>query len=197
MIFRGFRTVRVCALALTAGWLGGCTSTPLPAHERPASWAQPVAHAGLPNFHKVSDSLYRGAQPTREGFHQLAVMGVRTVINARQDDTDGDWVSAEGMNYQRLPMSAWDPNDRDVIRFLQIATDSKAAPVFVHCHRGADRTGFLCAMYRVGVQGWTKDDAIAEMTQGGMGYHDIYQSQVRYVRDADVERIRREAGMVP
>jgi protein tyrosine/serine phosphatase len=182
---------------LTALWLDGCTTAPLPASERPASWAQPIAHEGLPNFCQVSDSLYRGAQPTSEGFQQLAAMKIKTVINARQGDADGDAITTLKMTYVRLPMSAWDANDEDVIRFLRIATDPNATPVFVHCHRGADRTGVLCAMYRVAVQGWSKDDAIAEMTQGGMGYHRIYRNLASYVRDADVARIRREAGIVP
>ncbi|GAF98053.1 unnamed protein product, partial [marine sediment metagenome] len=34
-------------------------------------WATAIERPGLPNFHKVSDSLYRGAQPTAEGFREL------------------------------------------------------------------------------------------------------------------------------
>ena len=33
-------------------------------------------------------------------------------------------------------------------------------------YRGSDRTGLLCAIYRVVFEGWTKDDAMAEMFGG-------------------------------
>ena len=34
---------------------------------RPGKWAVPVTLAGVPNLHKVSDKLYRSAQPTAGG----------------------------------------------------------------------------------------------------------------------------------
>jgi protein tyrosine phosphatase (PTP) superfamily phosphohydrolase (DUF442 family) len=70
-------------------------------------------------------------------------MGTKTVVNARQDDTDRDAIANLGMIYVRVPMSAWDADDEEVIRFLRIATDPKAIPVFVHCHRGAIEPGFF------------------------------------------------------
>lgn len=38
---------------------------------------------------------------------------------------------------------------------------------------GSDRTGTMCALYRIAVQGWSKEDAIREMTAGGFGFHRI------------------------
>jgi len=43
------------------------------------------------------------------------------------------------------------------------------------------------------VQGWTKDEAIAEMTQGGFGFHEVWQNLVEYLRDLDVEKLKRQA----
>ena len=42
-----------------------------PEEARPANWAQPVEMKGVPNLHKVSDVLYRSAQPTAEGMKNL------------------------------------------------------------------------------------------------------------------------------
>jgi protein tyrosine/serine phosphatase len=61
--------------------------------------------------------------------------------------------------------------------------------VFVHCRRGADRTGVVVAVYRVCVEGWTKEDAIAEMMTGGFHFHSSWQHLVRYVRDLDTEHV--------
>jgi protein tyrosine/serine phosphatase len=68
-------------------------------------------------------------------------------------------------------MKTWNPEDEEVVRFLQIVTSEDRGPVFVHCKRGADRTGTMCAVYRVVVDGWSKDDAILEMMYGGYGYY--------------------------
>lgn len=37
----------------------------------------------LPNFQKVDDYVYRGAQPTNSGFKDLAGCGIRTVVDLR------------------------------------------------------------------------------------------------------------------
>ena len=188
----------ICASALIAILsLGGCTTTPIPAAQRPSTWAQPVDHDGLPNCFKVSDTLYRGAQPDPKGLYELVSMGIRTVINARSEDYDSAGLAATKINYMHLPMSAFNAHDREVIAFLRIVTDKSTGPVFLHCQHGSDRTGLLCAMYRIAVQDWSKAQAIAEMTQGGMGFHGIFQNLIAYINDADIERLKREAGLLP
>ena len=53
----------------------------------------------------------------------------------------------------------------------------------------------MCAIYRVAVCGWTKEEAIEEMTRGGFGFHEIWENLPKYVRELDVEQIKRRAGM--
>ncbi len=40
----------------------------------------------LPNFHRVNENLYRGAQPKQGGIERLAHLGIKTIINLRDDD---------------------------------------------------------------------------------------------------------------
>jgi protein tyrosine/serine phosphatase len=84
----------------------------------------------------------------------------------------------------------WNACDEDVLWFLRIAADPARAPVFLHCQHGADRTGYLVAMYRVVVEGWDRERAIAEMTCDGNGFHPLCRNLIRYVRQADIERLR-------
>ena len=42
-----------------------------------------VTAPGVPNFHKVNDGLYRGGQPSRQGFESLAKLGIKTVLDLR------------------------------------------------------------------------------------------------------------------
>ncbi len=155
-------------------------------------WADPMDAAGLPNLHKVSDELYRGAEPTPEGVRQLEKLGIKTIVDLRSSGTPDD-VRGTGMTYVRIPSTAWQPEDKDVVQFLQTVMDKEHTPVFVHCRRGADRTGMMTAIYRVAVQGWTKDQAIAEMTQGGFGFYSGWQNLVRYIRDLNIEQLKQSA----
>jgi protein tyrosine/serine phosphatase len=82
--------------------------------------------------------------------------------------------------------------DEDAVRFLLIATDPARTPVLVHCHHGSDRTGGLCAAYRIIVQDWTKKDAIQELTGGGFGFHTLWFNIPRWVENLDVDAVRKE-----
>lgn len=50
---------------------------------RPESWAQPVEVGGVRNLHKVSDDLYRSAQPKAESLQGRADLGITTVLSVR------------------------------------------------------------------------------------------------------------------
>ena len=95
-------------------------------------------------------------------------------------------------------MIAWPliPEQRQVVRFLTIVTDPKKTPVLVHCRHGADRTGTMCAVYRIVVQGWTKEEAIKEMTDGGFGFHRAWGNHlIQWINNLDIDRIRQIAGI--
>lgn len=162
---------------------------------RPATWAQPVVLPGVPNLHKVSDRLYRSAQPTAEGMANLKKAGIKTLLNLRSFHSDRDEIGESDLGYERMYMKAWHPEEKEIVRFLQVATDTNKTPVLVHCQHGADRTGTMCAVYRLAVQGWTRDEAIREMTEGEFGFHGIWDNLVAYLRALDIEAVKRKAGI--
>jgi tyrosine-protein phosphatase SIW14 len=158
-------------------------------------WAQRIEQPGLPNFYKISDELYRGAQPTAEGMRQLEKLGVKTVVNLRALHSDRAEIKGTDLSYVHIGMTAWCISENDVIRFLRVVTDPNRMPVFVHCEHGADRTGAMCASYRVIVQGWSKEEAVKEMTKGGFGFHIFWQNLPRFIRKLNVQKIRNETGL--
>ena len=182
--------MRAWLLALLAS---ACVTAP-PELPRPAAWAEPVSCVGLPNLHRVSPHLWRGAQPHVEGFAELERLGVRTVVSLR---SSGGTPLPAGSTLElvELPMHAWNPAEEDVLAFLRIATDPRRVPVFVHCYHGADRTGLMCAAYRRVVQGWSAEEALAEMRGGDFGFHVVWGDIVALVRELDVEHLRRELGL--
>ncbi|HEU6447677.1 MAG TPA: tyrosine-protein phosphatase [Verrucomicrobiae bacterium] len=162
---------------------------------RPAIWAQPLSRQGISNFFQVTTNLYRGAQPTAAGMKQLKAMGIKTIVNLRAFHSDKDEVAGTGLKNVRFEMEPWHPEEDDAVKFLKVVTDTNNLPVFVHCQRGADRTGMMCAMYRVVVCGWSKQQAIDEMTEGGFKFSPVWKDLVAFVKKADVAEIRRRAGL--
>jgi protein tyrosine/serine phosphatase len=193
-------TLAAVCLCAALVLLGGCATNTLPAPDpRPSQWATPVAATGLPNLYRVNASLYRSAQPSRDGITALVegtplVAGdapIRTVVSLRTLRTDASLVMTPSrLSLEHIPAQSWHPEDEDVIQFLRIATDPARQPVLVHCRRGADRTGTMVAVYRIVVEGWTKADAIDEMTRGGYDFHPMWQNLIRYIEDLDVEAVR-------
>lgn len=152
-----------------------------PAVERPAEWAKPVVVPGVGNFHKITDRLYRGAQPTAEGFRELEKRGIKTVLNLRDNHDDRDEAKGTGIRLLRVEMEAWDIEDDEVAEALALLRKRKNAPFLVHCQHGSDRTGVVCAMFRMVEQGWSRADAIRELRDGGYGFHRVWKNISRYL----------------
>lgn len=163
---------------------------------RPAKWAEPITLAGVPNLHKVSDGLYRSAQPTSEGMANLAAMGIKTVVNLRDRHSDLDEIGDLPLQTRRIDIFTARMKDEYVKEFLSIVDDPNNAPILVHCQHGADRTGTMCAMYRILRQGWTPDEAIEEMKDGGYNYHSIWSNIPRFIRKS-AARLGEQAGHDP
>lgn len=162
---------------------------------RPENWAQPLELEGVPNLHRVTTNFYRSAQPTADGMKALKKMGIRTVVNLRSFHSDRDEIGDTGLAYEHIHMKAWHPEEKEIVRFLRIVSDKRRFPVLVHCKHGADRTGTMCAIYRIAIQGWTKKEAVAEMTQGGFGFHEIWSNLTQFIDGLDINGIKERAGM--
>ncbi len=160
--------------------------------ERPSTWAQPVKDATVKNLHRVTPQLYRSAQPDAAGMRELEKLGVRTVIDLRDLNSDVRAARGTGLRLVRVKMDAWHIEDEDIARALAVLRRKGQGPFLVHCHHGSDRTGVVCAMYRIVEQRWSREDAIRELTEGGFGFHAIWANIPRYLRNADVEKIRRQ-----
>lgn len=165
------------------------------ASNRPDDWAKAMDVEGVPNLYKVNKELYRSAQPTAKGMENLKEKGIETIINLRSFHSDRDEIGKTGLAYEHIYMKPWHAEKKEAIRFLQIVTDSRRTPVLVHCQKGSDRTGAMVALYRVAVQGWTKDRVIREMTEGGYGFHELWDNLPEWIRELDIESVKKQAGI--
>jgi protein tyrosine/serine phosphatase len=155
---------------------------------RPAEWAQPVGVQY--NLFQMSPTLYRSALPDRRAVPLLEKLKVGTVISFLPE-SDSIWLSTPGIDLVQLPYRTNHVDDADILKALRaIQTAEAKGPVLMHCKHGSDRTGLIAAMYRVIVQGWSKEDALSEMTQGGFGDNTHFRDGVRYMMQADVDKLR-------
>src|ERR1043165_2952186 len=134
------------------------------------------------NFHVVeSGILYRSGQLPLARLQELVIgHGIRTVISLRDgtdpvDQQEESWVNGKALKFVRIQPRGWSldetgkvPSEINVQTFREIMDTPANHPVLVHCFAGNHRTGLMCAIYRMDYQGWTNDEAMAEMRT--MGY---------------------------
>ena len=132
------------------------------------------------NFGKVNDHIYRGGQPSNKEYTELAALGIKTVIDLRDEPEKYARRSAEGagLRYINIQLNAKrPPTEAESDKFLQLVNDQRNWPVFVHCAGGRHRTGVLLAVYRMEMDGWDARRAYHEMKDfkfySSYGYGDM------------------------
>ena len=152
---------------------------------------------GINNFYQVDAHVYRGGQPTDEGFAYLARIGVKTVIDLREADersrAEERVLTAAGMAYVNVPMTGLTPpTESEISKILGILEDDNTGPVFVHCRRGADRTGAVVASYRIDHDHWDNARALKEAMARDMSSFQFPRQN--YIRTFQPRTIARAAG---
>lgn len=124
------------------------------------------AAVDVDNFGQVTEFYFRGGQPKDEAYDQLAAIGVKTIIDLRDDPKDYARRLTEqaGMKYINFPLDdkGYPPPDA-ATKFLALVNDRENWPVYVHCAGGRHRTGAMTAVFRMTVQGWDVNRAYEEM----------------------------------
>ena len=138
----------------------------------------------IDNFGKVDDHYYRGGQPDRREYEELSRLGVKTVIDLQADghEREKSLVEHAGMAYYKIPLTTQErPSDAAVKTFLSLVDDPARQPVYVHCAGGQHRTGVMTAVYRMTNDGWTPDQAFAEMKKFQFGVDFLHPEFKKFV----------------
>lgn len=150
-------------LSLTAVSLGQELSSP-----------NPTITIKIKNFGQMDERFYRGGQPKEKDYKDLALLGIRTVIDLREDPEEYEKPLVEqlGMRYINIPMIAKKyPTAEATELFLKTVSDPDSGKVFVHCAGGRHRTGAMGAVYRYQFYNWNFEQVYKEMKQ-----YDFYTS---------------------
>jgi protein tyrosine phosphatase (PTP) superfamily phosphohydrolase (DUF442 family) len=161
------KLTRLLALLMLASIFAYCSMLTAFADTSPKQeTAQGSAPLTLENFGQVNDHIYRGGQPNRYNYRQLAAIGIKTVVDLRGDSERDSRALAEGagMRYINLPMEPKQYPQPDAAQhFLEIVNDQSNWPVYVHCAGGRHRTGAMIAVYRITIDGWDIERTYQEM----------------------------------
>jgi len=150
----------------------------------------------LPNFQRINENLYRGGQPSAEGIKQLAALGIKTVISFRDTQSkvlrEMKQVEENGLKFINLRLSNWFASkDEEIHKIIEVIRDPEHHPVFIHCKRGADRTGTVAAVYRMMFDGWTSEEANREAKHHGIGWWQVWMKD--YIKGY-YERMKLKSG---
>jgi protein tyrosine/serine phosphatase len=167
----------------------------------PSAHGQKLHLAGIPNAGKVTDVLYRGAQPKEVGLSELKMLGITTIVDLRGEDREKVvWerkrAESLGMRFLHIPVSSWSPpTDEQVAQFLSLLHDNPGQKIFVHCRFGEDRTSVFIAAYRIASEKWSAEQAIKEMYF--FGFNGLWHPSMKlYVQDFPA-RLNSAPGLAP
>lgn len=153
------RAQAVVCLLLMIGFL---FAVPAQATDREAL----ITSCPIKNFGKIDDNIYRGGQPKKDEYRVLATIGIKTVIDLRDDAKDYAKAAAEdaGLRYINVPMDDKSlPSDEQTDRIMSMVNKTEDGPFYIHCAGGRHRTGVAVAVYRFHKYNWDYDQAYREM----------------------------------
>lgn len=154
-----------------------------PIFEFDPTTAKYASSRDLPAYVDINANVARGGRPTAKGIEQLSRKGFRTILNIENNieaiNRERLWVESAGMNYISIPLG-WDraPADEEIDEILRLLKDPNNFPIFLHCKHGEDRTGMVMGIYRVLVDGWSRQAAYEEMLE--LGFHKIFKALEDY-----------------
>ena len=125
------------------------------------------------NCYRLDTHFYRSAQPNDEGFADFQKKGIKSVLNLREHHSDNRKAAKTTLKLYHYPVAAGKLTRNDLMECL-LTVELAPKPIVIHCWHGSDRTGVVCAAYRIVKQGWPVDDAIREFTDGPFGFHSTF-----------------------
>ncbi len=163
------------------------------------------------NFWQVAPGVWRSNQPTHARFEKYAAMGIRTVVNLRGEEKRAHYLfeeeSCRKLGLKLVNAKLWARKAAPRERLVGVIDALRAAekPLVFHCKSGADRAGFVAAMYlmifedlpvqvarkqlglkyihlkntKTGVQDYILDIYEARLAHGEIGFEDWIRREYR------------------
>ncbi|PNC94740.1 protein tyrosine phosphatase [Akkermansia muciniphila] len=168
------------------------TAVPIACATAVMETAVPIEVKNTKNCYRLSPELYRSGQPGEDGFKALEKLGLKSILNLREYHSDTNEAKHTGLRLYRIKLAAGKVTREELMNCL-LVIDSAAKPILVHCWHGSDRTGIVCAAYRIVIQGWAPEQALEELMDERFGHHRSYYSNLaKLVRATDWKVFKEE-----
>jgi protein tyrosine phosphatase (PTP) superfamily phosphohydrolase (DUF442 family) len=165
-------------------------------HKDRSSFARRRWLRGIRKFAVVNDNIYIGSTPGYRGLHRLKEEGIKTVLNLRASLDYREIAESLGLRYYKIPLNGKrPPAEEQITKFLRVVENSENHPLFFHCNRARNRTYMVLGLYRIAHDGWSSEQAIAEMNH--FGWKAVPEDVVAFLENCangGLERIRQEAA---
>jgi protein tyrosine/serine phosphatase len=122
------------------------------------------------NRHQIATELWRSAQPAPYQLAWFAAQGVRTVVNLRGGREHGSWQLQKeacdrlGLDLVEFVVRSREAPDRDTILRAREFFGNLRYPAVLHCKSGADRAGFVAALYLILQEGRPVAEAVRQLS---------------------------------
>lgn len=146
------------------------------------------------NLHQVTPAFWRAAQPAPHQIADMAAKGIRTIVNLRGGREFGSWplereaCEAHGITLVELVARSREAPSLDTLRAADALFRTVKTPVLVHCKSGADRAGFISALYLILKENRPASEALGQLSSR---YGHWHWSKTG-ILDAFIERYRDE-----
>ena len=121
------------------------------------------------NLHKVTDKLWRSAQPAPGQIAGLAAQGVRTIVTLRGGREFGSWplekeaCEAHGVRLVEFLARSREAPSPEMVREARALFERLEYPALIHCKSGADRAGLVAALYLILHEGRSASEALEQL----------------------------------
>ncbi len=154
--------------------------------------AKKISLVNFHNLYQVNDSIYRSEQPSRKGVNELKTIGVKTIINLRNQERDNQRNKNTDLIIINIPINTRKMSYKDVLKTLKVINMCQK-PVLIHCLHGSDRTGAIIASYRMVFENWSKQRAIEEFMDEKYGYHNKWFPNIPHLLESlDIDKLKDE-----
>jgi protein tyrosine phosphatase (PTP) superfamily phosphohydrolase (DUF442 family) len=147
---------------------------------------QQILSADVPRVLCLDDKVATGAQPTGDAYSKAAANGFHSVLNLRTRreaidlDRERAQVEKAKMRFFNIPVDSSAPRPEQADEFIRLLKEPANQPMLITC-ASANRVGAFMTIYRVVVEGWSEDKALAEGKKIGLRSDSLQKFALDYI----------------
>ena len=121
------------------------------------------------NRYRISPRMFRASQVSPSHVRKAAELGVKTIINLRGQRDCASYILEDeacrryGITLVDFPVNSRDTPKRETLHAARRMFETIEYPALMHCKSGADRAGFMAALYMFVHEKVPLDEAVKQL----------------------------------